>query len=72
MRKELFESCEVGQFSFVDLVNHLTEHGIMDARALHESPFTDISPRGPKGVFLSQQVGKLVTILNQIRETAAA
>lgn len=72
MRKELLESCEVRQLSFVYLVNHLTEHGIMDPRALYESPFTDIIPRGPEGVVPSPQVDELVTILNQIRETAAA
>ena len=61
------------QIEFINLiVNYLTEHGIMDPRALYESPFTDISPRGPEGVFPSQQVDELVTILNQIRETAAA
>jgi hypothetical protein len=30
---------------FVDLIiNHLTEHGVMDASRLYESPFTDITP----------------------------
>ena len=29
--------------------NHLTEHGVMDAAMLYESPFTDLTPRGPDG-----------------------
>ena len=67
------KSPTANQIEFINLiVNHLTEHGIMDPSALYESPFTDISPRGPEGVFPSQQVDELVTILKQIRETAAA
>lgn len=67
------KSPTANQIEFINLiVNHLTEHGFMDPRALYESPFTDISPRGPEGVFHSPQVDELVTILKQIRETAAA
>ena len=67
------KSPTANQIEFINLiVNHLTEHGIIDPSALYESPFTDISPRGPEGVFPSQQVDELVTILKQIRESAAA
>jgi len=66
------KSPAANQIEFINLiVNYLTEHGIMEPSALYESPFTDISPRGPEGVFQSQQVDELVTILNQIRKTAA-
>lgn len=59
------------QIEFVNLVvDHLTEHGIMDAALLYESPFTDINPKGPEGVFTSEQVGELVAILQKVRETA--
>ena len=34
---------------------------------LYESPFTDISPQGPEGVFPSAKVTKLVDVLNEIR-----
>jgi type I restriction enzyme R subunit len=40
------------QIEFVNLiVDHLTEHGVMDAAMLYESPFTDLTPRGPDELF---------------------
>ena len=61
------------QIEFVNLiVDHLTEHGLMDARLLYESPFTDLTPRGPDGLFTSMQVDELVHILQSIRATAQA
>ena len=57
---------------FVNLiVDHLTEHGVMDAELLYRSPFIDISPTGPEGVFSSTQVDHLVAVLADIRERAA-
>lgn len=36
---------------FVSLiVDHLTEHGVVEAARLYESPFTDITPHGPDGL----------------------
>ena len=61
------------QNHFVELIiNHLTEHGVMGAALLYESPFTDITPRGPDGLFSSTQVDELVTILDRVREAAVA
>ncbi|MBI4499818.1 MAG: DEAD/DEAH box helicase family protein [Gemmatimonadetes bacterium] len=61
------------QIEFLDLVvDHLTEHGVMDPARLYESPFTDINPHGPEGVFSSSQVDALVSALRDIRERAAA
>lgn len=39
---------------------------------LYESPFIDNSPRGPEGLFSSEQVDQLVGVLRTIRERAAA
>ena len=48
------------QIEFVNLiVDHLTEHGVMEAAMLYESPFTDLTPRGPDGLFSSGQVDEL-------------
>jgi type I restriction enzyme R subunit len=61
------------QIEFVNLIiDHLTEHGVMDAGLLYESPFTDINPQGPDGVFNSAQVDQLVSLLGEVRQRAIA
>jgi len=61
------------QIEFVNLmINHLTEHGVMGAVLLYESPFTDIAPHGPDDLFTSEQVEDLITILDRVRTTALA
>ena len=61
------------QIEFVNLiVDHLTEHGAMDAALLYESPFTDLNPQGPEGIFVPAQVEQLVTLLSEIRARAVA
>ena len=44
----------------------------MDAALLYESPFTDITPRGPDGLFPSVQVDELVSLLSEVRARAVA
>lgn len=61
------------QIEFVNLiVNHLTEHGVMAASLLYESPFTDLTPHGPDGLFTSAQVDELVAVLDRVTATALA
>ena len=61
------------QIEFTNLiVNHLTEHGVMAAERLYESPFTDVSPLGPDGLFDSDAVDALIEVLQQVRRTAEA
>ena len=61
------------QIEFVNLIlNHLTEHGVMDASLLYETPFTDLTPQGPEGLFTSTQVDELVAVLDRVRITALA
>jgi hypothetical protein len=42
------------------------------ASLLYESPFTDVSPRGPDGLFTSAQVEELIVVLDRVRATALA
>ncbi len=59
------------QIHFVDMIiNHLTEHGVMSAALLYESPFTDLSPHGPDGLFTSDEVDALVAVLDDVRASA--
>ncbi|MBI4573234.1 MAG: hypothetical protein HY713_08115 [candidate division NC10 bacterium] len=61
------------QIEFVNpIVNHLTDHGVMNASLLYESPFTDITPQGPDGLFTSAQVDELLVVLQWVRATALA
>lgn len=61
------------QIEFVNLiVNHLTEHGVMEAARLYESPFTDLTPRGPEGLFDDLQIEGLLSILAEIKARALA
>jgi type I restriction enzyme, R subunit len=61
------------QIQFVNLViDYLTQGGWMSPAQLYESPFTDFSPRGVEGVFDSAQVGQLLSVLDEVRQTAVA
>jgi len=67
------KTLNASQIEFVNLiVEHLTEHGVMGASLLYESPFTDITPRGPDELFTASQLDELLAVLDQIRGAALA
>jgi type I restriction enzyme R subunit len=67
------KNVSANQIEFIDLiVNHLTEHGVMDAALLYESPFTDIAPQGPDRLLGAEQTKALIATLDHVRSTAEA
>jgi type I restriction enzyme R subunit len=61
------------QLEFVNLiVDHLTEHGVMEAARLYESPFTDLTAHGPDGLFKAGDMEELMHALHIVRATAMA
>ena len=42
------------------------------AGLLYESPFTDVTPRGPDGIFTTPQVRDLLATLDEVRSAALA
>jgi type I restriction enzyme R subunit len=67
------QAFNANQIRFVNLIiDYLTQNGVMDAGKLYEPPFTDFSAEGVDGVFKNQEADRIVSILEQIRENAAA
>ncbi len=61
------------QIEFVNLViDHLTDHGVIEARRFYESPFTDLSPLGPDALFESNDVDRLLDVVHDVRRRAEA
>lgn len=48
--------------SRIDFLNHPTEHYVMKAARLYESPFADMAPQGPESLFTPTQVDELDSV----------
>ncbi len=58
------------QIRFIDqIIDHLTQNGMMDPHALFEPPFTDQNEQGVIGV-LPEQAAKIVQVIRQINANA--
>jgi type I restriction enzyme R subunit len=67
------KTLSANQIDFVNLIiDHLTEHGVMEAKRLYESPFTDVTPHGPEGLFNGSTVDELIAALDSVKKNAAA
>ena len=65
------ENLSANQIEFVNLIiDHLTENGVMGAALLYESPFTDLTPQGPDGIFDTNEVDNIVAVLDRVRAAA--
>ncbi|HEY9685146.1 MAG TPA: DEAD/DEAH box helicase family protein [Oculatellaceae cyanobacterium] len=61
------------QIRFVSqIVDYLTQNGIMDPARLYEPPFTDFSNNGLDGVFEDEAANRIVDLIRTINRNAAA
>lgn len=59
------------QIEFVGLVvDHLTAQGVMDPGLLHESPFTNVAPRGPEQIFDDVTTDRLFAVIEELNRSA--
>ena len=54
------------------MIDELTEKGTISPARFYESPFTDVSPHGPEGVFTEHDLADLLSVLAQVRRNAGA
>ncbi len=61
------------QIEFINqIIDYLTQNGLMDPRMLFEHPFTNLSPGGPTSLFTDDDAAKIVSIIRAIRTNATA
>jgi type I restriction enzyme, R subunit len=65
------QNLNAAQIKFMHLIiGYLTQNGVIDKRALFESPFKDLNDSGPFGLFDDAQVTKIISILDRINGSA--
>lgn len=61
------------QIEFINqVIDHLTENGVMEPSLLFEHPFTNVHPEGPAGLFSDDEAKNIVEILTTINANAEA
>jgi type I restriction enzyme R subunit len=58
------------QIEFVTLIiDHLTDHGVLEAARLYEQPFSAVAPRGPEDIFIPADVDRLFELVERTAST---
>lgn len=61
------------QIEYVNMViDHLADTGTIEARRFYESPYTDVAPEGPDGLFEEADVDRLIAVVHDVRQRAEA
>lgn len=61
------------QIRFIEnIIDYLTQNGVMNPEQLYESPFTEVHPDGLDGVFSDRQADRILEIVRSINHTAEA
>lgn len=61
------------QIAFVNqIIDYLTQNGIMDPKMLFQHPFTNFGPDGPTSIFDDEQAAKIIHIIRAINANAEA
>ncbi|HKP35654.1 MAG TPA: DEAD/DEAH box helicase family protein [Pyrinomonadaceae bacterium] len=69
----LRETLTRNQIRFIDqIIEYLTQNGVMDAGLLYEAPFTDYAATGLDGMFKDKDADGIVSVLDSIRNAAVA
>ena len=67
------QTLTANQIRFINqIIEYLTQNGVMDAALLYESPFTDYASAGLDGVFKDKDANGIVSVLDSIRRAAVA
>jgi type I restriction enzyme R subunit len=61
------------QIRFInEILDELTSRGVMDPARLYDSPFSDLAPMGPEGLFSEAEVDTICQLLNLVTTRAMA
>ena len=61
------------QIVFLNLiVDHLVEYGLLDPVLLYRSPIQTSIPKGPEGLFTSNEIVDLISVLDDVKKRAIA
>jgi type I restriction enzyme R subunit len=61
------------QIHFVEnIIDYLTQNGVIDPGLLYEAPFTDSHPEGLDGVFTDDEADQIISLVRSFNETVEA